>query len=101
MTKEEPIKYESRPDPAIYCPLLYGPCDSQSDDDEPVGPQSINTNDIGSSGEDLTDGVLAVDGARVLLTKVRQEAKGIKYLDLRDYLIGLVDKWRAFLNSRL
>ena len=101
MTQEEPIKYESRPDPAIYCRLLYGPCDSQSDDDEPVGHQSIYTNDIGSSGEDLTDGVLAVDGARVLLTKVRQEAKGIKYLDLRDYLIGLVDKWRAFLNSRL
>ena len=33
MTQEEPIKYESRPDPAIYCPLLYGPCDSQSDDE--------------------------------------------------------------------
>lgn len=102
MAIDQPIKYESRPDPATYCPTLYAPCHSDYDEvEEPHGPQIIHSDDLGGSGEDLTDGILAVDGVRVLLSKVRQEAKDIKYLDLRDCLLGLVDKWRAFLSSRL
>ena len=53
------------------------------------------------SGEDLTDGILAVDGARVLLNTVRRGVKGIKYHHLRDGLLTLVDGWRAFLKRRL
>ena len=53
------------------------------------------------SGEDLTDGILAVDGARVLLNTVRRGVKDIKYHDLRDGLLALVDDWRAFLKRRL
>jgi hypothetical protein len=102
MALEQPIKYESRPDPAKYCPTLYAPCNNDYDEveEEPV-PQVIHSDDLGRSGEDLTDNILAVDGVRVLLIKLRQEAKDIKYLDLRDFLLGLVDKWRAFLSSRL
>jgi hypothetical protein len=61
----------------------------------------IHSDDLGGRGEDLTDGILAVDGVRVLLSMVRQEAKDIKYLDLMDCLFNLVDRWRAYLNSRL
>ena len=43
------------------------------------------------SGEDLTDGILAVDGVRALLNTVRRGVKGVKYNDLRDGLLGLVD----------
>ena len=53
------------------------------------------------SGEDLTDGILAVDGARALLNTVRRGVKGVKYHDLRDGLLALVDGWRAFLTLRL
>jgi hypothetical protein len=53
------------------------------------------------SGEDLTDGILAVDGARALLNSVRREVKGIKYHHLRDGLLTLVDGWRASLKRRL
>ena len=53
------------------------------------------------SGEDLTDGILAVDGARVLLNTVRRGVKDMKYHDLRDGLLALVDDWRAFLKRRL
>ena len=59
-----------------------------------------NTVDL-DTGDDLTEGILAIDGARVLLTKVRQEVKDIKYLDLRDSLVGLVDYWRDYLSKRL
>jgi hypothetical protein len=92
MAIDQPVKYESRPDPATYCPTLYDTCYSDYDEvDEPHGPQVIHSDDLGGSGEDLTDGILAVDGVRVLLSKVRQEAKDIKYLDLKDCLLGLVD----------
>ena len=43
------------------------------------------------SGEDLIDGILAVDGARALLNNVRRGVKDIKYHDLRDGLLALVD----------
>jgi hypothetical protein len=71
-TEKQPIKYTSRPDPATYCPLLYAPCDSSSEDQPPVagkptGPLEIKTSDI-DSGDDLTEGILAIDGARFLLS---------------------------------
>jgi hypothetical protein len=105
-TKEQPIKYVSRPDPALYCPTLYASCIDSDDDQQPAagesaGPREIKTSDIGDSGDDLTDGILTIDGSRYLLSKVRQEVKAIKFLDLRDSLLTLVDGWRAFLNRRL
>lgn len=88
------------PDPATYCPLLYAPCEHSSEDDEPVGLQEIKTSEI-DSGEDLTDGILAIDGVRVLLNLVRKEVKCIKYLDLRDGLLEFVDSRRAYLKRKL
>ncbi len=79
--------------------MLYAPSES-SFEEEPSGPHEIKTGEL-DSGEDLTDGVLAIDGARYLLSMVRREVKGIKYLDLRDSLLALVDGWRAFLKRRL
>ena len=52
----------------------------------------IKTSEI-DSGDDLTDGILAIDSVRSILSKVREELKGIKYIDLQDELIGLVDHW--------
>ena len=68
MALEQPIKYESRPDPATYCPTLYAPCNSEYDEvEEEAVPQVIHSDDLGGSGVDLIDGILAVDGIRVLL----------------------------------
>ena len=72
--ENQPIKYSSRPDPAIYCPTLYAQCESSSDgfsEEEQTGPREIRTSEIGGSGEDLTNGILAVDGVRFLSNKVR------------------------------
>ena len=88
-------------DPAIYCPLLYAPCDSSSEESEPEGPKEIKTSDIGDSGDDLTDGILAVDGVRFLLNKVREEVKDIQFLDLKEGLLQFVDGRRAYLKRRL
>jgi hypothetical protein len=52
-------------------------------------------------GDDLTDGILAVDGARFLLNIVRRGVKGIKYFHLRNALLTLVDGLRAFIKRRL
>jgi hypothetical protein len=60
----------------------------------------IKTSEI-DSGDDLTDGVLAIDGVRFLLSKVRNEVKVIKYLDLKDDLLGLVEHWQAYIKRRL
>jgi len=49
----------------------------------------------------LTDGILAVDGVRVLLNKVREEVKVIQFLDLKDGLLQFVDGRRAYLKRRL
>ena len=49
----------------------------------------------------MTDGILAVDGVRVLLSKVREEVKDIQFIDLRDGLLKFVDERRAFLKRRL
>jgi hypothetical protein len=32
---------------------------------------------------------------------VREEVKGIKNLDLKDELLGLIDHWRAYIKRRL
>ena len=53
------------------------------------------------SGEDLTDGILAVDGVKALLNTVRRRVKTVKNHDLRDGLLALVDDWRALLKRRL
>ena len=66
---EQKIKDLSVPDPSIYCPLLYASSDSSCDDKEAVSPQEIKTVEIDST-DDLTDGILAVDGAHVRLNKV-------------------------------
>jgi hypothetical protein len=102
-TEEHPIQYTPRPDPATYCPLLYAPCDSSSGDsseEEPTGPREVRTSEIGC-GDDLSNGVLAVDAVRFLSNKVRQEVKGIGYLDLSDGLLRFIDCRRAYLNRRL
>ena len=59
----------------------------------------IKTSDI-ECGDDLAEGVVAIDGSRVLLGQVRSSAKDIKYLDLKDCLLSLVDSWRAYLRRR-
>ena len=73
VTEEQLIQYISRPDPALYCPTLYAPCiDSDGDQlpvaGEPTEPREIKTSDIGDSGDDLTDGILTIDGSRFLLS---------------------------------
>lgn len=45
--------------------------------------------------------MLAVDGARFLLNKVREEVKDMKDLDLKDGLLKFVDGRRAYLKRRL
>ena len=80
-SEEQPILYVSRPQSAIYCPTLYAPCNDSDEDQLPEagessGPLDIKTSDI-DSGEDLTNGILAIDAARFLLSKVRQEVKTI------------------------
>ena len=71
---EERIRYVERPDPEIYCYTLYAPCDSSSDEsseEEPEKIREIRSSKIGGSGDDLTNGILAVDGVRFLSNKVR------------------------------
>ena len=52
-------------------------------------------------GDDLTDGILAVDGARALLNTVRQGMKVVKHFRMKNGLLTLVDGLRAFLKRRL
>jgi hypothetical protein len=56
--------------------LLYEPMSSLSEIDS-SGPREIKTGEM-DSGEDLTYGILAVDGARVLLNTVRRGVKDLK-----------------------
>jgi hypothetical protein len=101
---EIPIQYVERPDPATYCKTLYAPCYSSSDEsseEEADRPREIRTNKIGGSGEDLTDGILAVDGVRFLSNNVRKVVKDIKYLDLNDGLLAFIDGRRTYLNRKL
>ena len=81
-TEEQPIQYTSRPDPAVYCPMLYTKFDDSNEDQlleaaESTGPREIKTSDIGDSGDDLTNGILTIDGSRYLLSIVRKEVKAI------------------------
>ena len=73
-SEEQPIPNVSRPDPAIYCKTLYDPCNSSSDEsseEEPEKIREIRSSKIGGSGDDLANGILAVDGVRFLSNKVR------------------------------
>lgn len=45
--------------------------------------------------------MLAVDGVRFLLNKVREEVKDMKDLDLKDGLLKFVDGRRAYIKRRL
>ncbi len=63
---EPPHLSQTAPDPAIYCPLLYAPIESSSDESEQEGPKEIKTTEI-DQGDDLTDGILAVDSVRFQL----------------------------------
>jgi hypothetical protein len=60
-----PLNEPNSPGP-IYCPLLYAPIESSSDESEPEGPKEIKTSEI-DQGDDLTDGILTVDSVRVIL----------------------------------
>ncbi len=73
--------------------------DTSSDDELPAGPLEIKTSDI-QCGDDLAEGVVAIDGSRVLLGQVCSSVKDIKYLDLKDCLLSMVDSWRAYLSRR-
>ena len=64
--------------------------DSSSDDELPAGPLEIKTSD-NECGDDLAEVVVAIDGSRVLLGQVRSLSKDIKYLDLKDCLLSMVD----------
>ena len=77
------------------------PCDSSSEESEPEGPKEIKTSDIGDSADDLTERILAVDGVRFLLNKVREEVKDIQFPDLKEGLLQFVDGRRAYLKRRL
>ena len=62
--------------------MLYFNCDDSNEDQLPEatgssGPREIKTSDIGDSGDDLTDGILTIDGSRYLLSIVRKEVKAI------------------------
>jgi hypothetical protein len=87
-------------DPAIYCPLLYAEDESEWSEDEPVGPREIRTSEV-EFGDDLTDGVLAVDGARFLMNQVMDKLKGVRHSDIKSAIEKLVADWRAYLKSKL
>lgn len=76
---EESIEYVERPDPAQYCRTLYAVCESPSSDESIEEDKDkfheIRTGKMGDSGEDITNGILAVDAVRFLSNKVRQEVK--------------------------
>ena len=97
---DDAIRYYPRPDPAIYCPLLYAEDESEWSEDEPDGPRVINTSEV-EFGDDLTDGVLAVDGARALMNKIMSGVKKIKFHDIKDALVNLIEYWRGYLGRKL
>jgi len=63
-------------------------------------PIDIKISEI-ESGDDLTAGILAVDGARFLLSKLNNDLKGVSFLDMKNPLVSLVNHWRGFLKSQL
>ena len=73
-TEDQPTQYTLRSDPATYCHILYASCESSSDgssEEELTIPREIRTSEIGGSGDDLIDGILAVNGVCFLSNKVR------------------------------
>ncbi len=95
-----PIEYTPPADPATYCPLLYGLSFKNAIEKLPEGPEVIKTSEI-DSGDDLTDGILAIDSVRSILSKVREKMKGIKYIELQDELIGLFDHLQEYIKRGL
>jgi hypothetical protein len=63
-------------------------------------PVNIKVSEI-ESGDDLTEGVLAVDGARFLLSKLAEDLRGVPFLKMKNTLVSLVGHWRGFLKSQL
>lgn len=63
-------------------------------------PIDIKVSEI-ECGDDLTDGILAVDGARFLLCKLKKDLKGVSLQGMKDPLVILVNHWRGFLKSQL
>jgi hypothetical protein len=97
---KDAFKYYPRPDPATYCPMLFGDEDNWKEDDEPVGPNEIHTAHV-EFGEDLTDGILAIDGSRAIINKIMKELKQVKLLDIKDSLTKVVEDWRDYLSRKL
>jgi hypothetical protein len=64
------------------------------------GPQEINTDFI-DCGDDLTYGVIAIDGLRYLISFVKKMIKKIILIDLKDSFVEILEDWRAFLNRKL
>ncbi len=95
----ETIQYTPPADPATYCRLLYGPMELLGED-KPEGPQVINT-DFFDFGDDLTYGVIAIDGVRYLMKFVRKMITRIIFIDLKDGFVEIFKEWRAFLNRKL
>jgi hypothetical protein len=85
--------------PAKYFPLLYGPMNALGEY-KPEGPQEINTDFI-DCGDDLTYGVIAIDGLRYLISFVKKMIKKIILIDLKDGFVEILEDWRAFLNRKL
>ena len=77
------------------------PVDNEVSMDAPdVPPMDIKISEI-ESGDDLTAGILAVDGARFLLSKLKNDLKGVSFLDMKNPLVLLVNHWRGYLKSQL
>jgi len=92
--------FMEREDPATYCPLLYAKDDNEWVDDGPVGPFEIRTAQV-DFGDDLTDGILAIDGARAVLNRTMKELRKVKFLDIKDALSKLLMDWRDYLSRKL
>ncbi len=90
----------ARVDPATYCPMLYDDYEDEWSEDAPAGLLEIRTSEV-EFGEDLTDGVLAIDGARALLNKTMKGLKEIKFLDIKDALSTLLSDWRNYIKRKL
>ena len=67
--------------------------------EEPVGPLRLVVDDLVDIGDDIKEGVNAVDGARYLLTLSRQKVSKLRYsIKLRDRLLRLIEDQREYLS---
>jgi hypothetical protein len=70
--------------------------------EEPVGPLRLVVDDLVDIGDDIKEGVNAVDGARDLLTLSRQKVSKLRYsIKLRDRLLRLIEDQRDYLSRKL